>query len=312
MVLETDIRICHLHRIQGVGRKMIRTWLKLDPNLSNIYQFSVEDLQQLFHLPKVNASVIHNGIHNHHIRKQVEKDINNYGVITFRNPIYPTLLKEIPDPPVLLYLKGDAQLLKRTPHFSIVGTRHPSKQGLKKVEHFVRPLAQHGWTIVSGLAQGMDSYAHQVTMKYNGKTIAVLGHGFHYIYPRQHEGLFREIGKNHLLLSEYPPDTPPKRWQFPERNRIVSGLSFGTLIVEAKEKSGTFITAECALEQGRDLFAVPDSIFSEYSRGCHQLIQEGANLVDDPRQLLEYWENEKYRWDIGENGCQFVKDYDSF
>ena len=197
-----------------------------------------------------------------------------------------SLLSEIPDPPSQIYYRGDPNLL-RGPCLAIVGTRRPSATGIRAAMTFARSLARSGLTIVSGLARGVDSAAHRGAMREVGKTIAVLGNGLDLIYPPENFRLAEEIvDAGGCIISEYPPGTPPLRHHFPARNRLISGLSLGTLIVEAAEKSGSLITARMALEQNRDVFAIPGGFDDAGFCGGHRLIQFGAKLVTRPDEIL--------------------------
>ncbi|WP_342742121.1 DNA-processing protein DprA [Virgibacillus siamensis] len=211
-------------------------------------------------------------------------------MITLVDEDYPIVLKTIKDAPLVLYALGDTGLLNKFPLLSVIGTRNPSQDALSKMEKFVVPLVRKNWVIVSGMATGIDSMAHQQALKYNGHTIAVLGGGFHHIYPKHNILLFKQICESGLVLSEYPPDLPPQRYHFPERNRIISGLSFGTLVIEATERSGTLITVDQALDQGREVYAVPGNPLRLQSIGCHKMIQDGAKLVQEPEDIMEDWE----------------------
>lgn len=220
---------------------------------------------------------------------QFFQSINEYETITLIDESYPDMLKRIKDPPLVLYVLGNSQLLAQQPMISVIGSRKPTQTAWNKVAHIVPPLVDQKWTIVSGMAKGIDSYAHQLTLQRNGKTIAVLGGGFQHIYPKEHASLFYAISQNGLVVSEYPPYMRPQRFHFPERNRIISGLSFGTLVIEANERSGTMITVDQALDQGREVYAVPGSIFDGQTKGCHQLIQEGAKLVQHADDIIVDW-----------------------
>jgi DNA processing protein len=216
----------------------------------------------------------------------------NIHIITIFDPEYPEQLKEIYDPPWVLYCKGNLQYLQYPKMISVVGTRDPSSYGMQCMNNLLPPLIDEGWLIVSGLAYGIDIYAHCLTMKLQGMTIAVLGSGMEYVYPATHKDIANEIGSKHLLISEYPFNRKPQKWQFPFRNRIISGLTRGTLVVEAKEKSGSFITADQALQQGREVFAIPGSILEPRSQGTNALIQLGAKLVrtsDDIKNELNFY-----------------------
>ncbi len=204
---------------------------------------------------------------------------------------YPYLLSEISDPPLLLYLQGDAELLHK-PQLAIVGARRPTAMGLSDARAFAGALTELGWTITSGLAEGIDAAAHQGALQANGKTLAVLGTGLDRCYPARHKSLQQAVAEAGLLVSEYPLGTPPRGPNFPRRNRIVSGLSVGLLVVEAALKSGSLISARLASEQGREVFAIPGSIHQSQSKGCHQLIKQGAKLTEtvmDMHEELSHW-----------------------
>ena len=207
-------------------------------------------------------------------------------VITLFDDDYPPLLKEIADPPLALHAAGDRTLLART-SIAMVGSRRASPYGLNAAAHLARQLAAAGVVIVSGLARGIDAAAHQAALDAGGTTIAVLGTGIDVVYPRSNRALYRRIAERGLVLSELPPGTPPKPEHFPIRNRLISGISNGTVIVEATSRSGSLITARMAAEQNRDVFAVPGSIFSAGSEGTHRLVQYGAKLVHDANDVLE-------------------------
>ncbi|MDR1382343.1 MAG: DNA-processing protein DprA [Planctomycetaceae bacterium] len=205
-----------------------------------------------------------------------------------RNDVrYPTLLQKISDPPIFLYVKGEFTEWDELA-IAIVGTRHASHYGRQQAERLAGEMAQRGFTVVSGLAIGIDGAAHRGAIDANGRTIAVLGGGLLNIFPREHHALADEVVQHGVLVSEYAPDLQPQKGTFPQRNRIVSGLSLGVLIVEAPRKSGALITATLAGEQGRDVFAVPGQVDRETSRGCHQLIRDGAILVESANDLLEH------------------------
>jgi DNA processing protein len=192
---------------------------------------------------------------------------------------YPHLLSEIFDPPWVLFGKGDRSLLK-TPGIGIVGSRKTSAYGQRVTENIVPELVNDGWAIISGMAIGIDSISHRSALQAEGSTIAVLGSGIDNVYPRQNTHLYKQLEQKGLILSEYPPGTQPHPSYFPRRNRIISGLSYGVVVVEAAQKSGSLITAHTALEQGREVFAVPGNIFDKHSQGTNELIQkQGAKLI---------------------------------
>lgn len=198
---------------------------------------------------------------------------------------YPKLLKEIADPPERLFLKGE--LLTEELYFSVVGPRKPTSYGIEAAKYFSQGLAEAGFTLVSGLALGIDTVVHQQALACGRRTVAVLGSGLNFISPSTNENLAKQIEAQGALISEFPPDYPPLPENFPRRNRIISGLSYGVLIIEASMRSGTLITARLALEQGREVFAVPGEIFSVNSQGTNRLIQQGAKLVCSVEDILE-------------------------
>lgn len=220
-------------------------------------------------------------------RYQEELDLHGVAFCTVDDPSYPRLLREIPDPPVILYYKGDISIGNQ-PCIALVGTRRMSLYGKRAAQEFAGAFARAGVVTVSGLAQGIDAEVARETMRSGGRTIAVLGHGLGMIYPAGHKGLAAEIvKKGGLLLSEYALDTEPGPHTFPERNRIIAGLALGTVVCEAPEESGAMITARLALEDNRDVFAVPGQIFDENFRGCHALLERGqAHLAADPADVL--------------------------
>ncbi|WP_119156786.1 DNA-processing protein DprA [Caldimonas tepidiphila] len=207
-------------------------------------------------------------------------------VVTLGDPDYPARLLATADPPLLLHAAGRLELLA-APSVAVVGSRHPTRQGLDHARAFAAHLSRAGLAVVSGLALGIDGAAHEGALQGPGGTVAVVGTGLDQVYPRGHGELARRIAAQGLLLSEYVLGTPPLPGNFPRRNRIISGLSLGTLVVEAALQSGSLITARLALEQGREVFAIPGSLHSPQSRGCHALIKQGAKLVETAQDLLE-------------------------
>lgn len=199
---------------------------------------------------------------------------------------YPPLLREIPDPPPVLFVNGSMEML-HLPQIAIVGSRNPSKLGLTTAYDFASALARSGIATTSGLALGIDAAAHQGALNADFTTIAVTGTGLDRVYPARHHELACNISSNGALVSEFPPGTVAKANHFPRRNRIISGLSLGTLVVEAAIKSGSLITARLALEQGREVFAIPGSIHNPLSRGCNALIRQGAKLVETAEDIFE-------------------------
>ncbi len=207
-------------------------------------------------------------------------------ILTLVDESYPKLLRALPAPPPVLYLQGDYRE-KDQLAIAIVGTRRPSAYGRMVAEKVAKELGERGITIVSGLALGIDTAAHRAALDCGARTLGVLGSGFGQLYPRENVRLMKKIAQSGAVLSEFPINTPPDRWTFPRRNRIISGLARGTVVVEAPERSGALITAKLAVEQGREVFAVPGPITGETSRGTHRLIQQGAKLITSVDDILE-------------------------
>lgn len=220
-------------------------------------------------------------------------------VLTLADDEYPQSLLTVADPPPVLYAKGRLSLLTR-PAIAIVGSRNATKQGHENAERFAQALSAAGLTVISGMALGIDAAAHRGALLHaaaargSGSTVAVTGTGLDLVYPARHRDLAHNIAAAGCLLSEYPLGTPAIASNFPRRNRIISGLSLGVLVVEAAAQSGSLITARSALEQGREVFAIPGSIHSPLSKGCHLLIRQGAKLVESAQDILE-----ELRWDSG-------------
>ncbi len=205
-------------------------------------------------------------------------------VLTCEDDRYPSLLRAIPNPP-LLFVDGDLDALTQ-PQLAVVGSRNPSMPGRDTARDFAQSLAERGLAVTSGLAEGIDTAAHHGALAAQGITLAVLGSGIDIVYPRGNEPLAAQIRRQGALLSEFPLGTPPRRGNFPQRNRVIAGLSLGTLVVEAARRSGSLITARFAMEQGREVFAIPGSIHHPLSQGCHALIKQGAKLTETADDIL--------------------------
>ncbi len=221
----------------------------------------------------------------------VEKDLAwlaqaQHHLLTIDDPAYPALLREIPDPPPVLFVHGDPAALL-SPQLAVVGSRNPSPGGERTAADFAAHLSRAGLAITSGLAIGIDAAAHRGALQAQGLTLAVTGTGLDRVYPAAHRELAHAIAEQGALISEFPVGTPPRPDHFPRRNRLISGLALGTLVVEAAPQSGSLITARLAAEQGREVFAIPGSIHNPLSRGCHALIRQGAKLVETGQDILE-------------------------
>ena len=279
------LRLWHL---PGIGpRTYLRLLARFDYSPTAILAASVNDL--------INAGIsprLANAIQNHTSDQYLEdlswlQTSNRHHIITISDADYPSLLREITDPPPILYVVGDIAVLASQPCLAMVGSRKATSLGKQNALRLAKQLAEIGITIVSGLADGIDGQAHRgALLPTQGKTVAVLANGFHHTYPNHHVKLSEDIAANGALVTEFPPTTKPLPQHFPRRNRIISGLSLGTIIIEAAKKSGSLITARLALEQNREVFALPGPINSSQSCGCHALIQDGAKLVTNIIDIL--------------------------
>ena len=219
-----------------------------------------------------------------------------YNYFTIEDDIYPQCLKEISNPPLKLYYKGNLDLLKDERLIAVVGTRNPSSYGKLCCEYMVKKMTSANITIVSGFAKGIDSIAHKTSLLAGGKTIAVIASGLDIVYPASNLSLYREIEEKGLIFSEYEAGVKPFKFNFPHRHRIIAGLSKGTIVVESKDRGGSLITADLALEFNRDVYAVPGDVFSEYSKGCNNLIRDSkAKSLSNINELLD-----DYSWKIEE------------
>ncbi|MBT2735520.1 DNA-processing protein DprA [Bacillus sp. ISL-7] len=286
-------KLISLLHYPNISWNTVLQMLKKDPTLQKLYQLQKQSPQQTCLFPPTttnNPSEKSSSVplHPDIIRDQIRQyKTNEITVITILDKEYPPLLKEIYQPPWALFTKGDLSLLETDPKLAVVGSRQATQYGKNAIRLIFPGLIDKGVLIVSGLARGIDALAHEYAIKNGGKTIAVIAGGFYHIYPKENTSLALEMMKNQLVLSEYPPDTKPLRWHFPSRNRIISGLSKGTFIIEAKRKSGSLITANFAVNEGRDVFSLPGSIFNPYSIGANELIQQGAKLVTGAEDILE-------------------------
>lgn len=299
-----------LQSVKGIGSSRIKLLLDYFGSAQQVWQASRRDL--------FLSKIIHNTIIDALDAKKKTFDVEKFAeqihkldieIITFNDENYPELLREIYDPPFVLYCKG--LLDPKAFYFAIVGARRHSAYGRNAAAMFASQLSRYNFTIVSGGARGIDSCAHQAALE-NGRTVAVLGCGVDVVYPPENRRLFSCIAEQGALISEYLPGTKPCPGNFPARNRIISGMSRGVLIVEAKEQSGALITAAYALEENRDVFSVPGSIFSATSVGTNHLIRQGAKLASNINDILEEYHlgmvNTEQGMDIISNEEQIVLD----
>lgn len=282
---EASLWIC-LQQIPGLGGQGICKLLSQFGSPENIFAASHQALNQC--VSEAVSSLIKKGPDLETAKpglQWLEKEDNH--LITLADTYYPQALLEIPDPPPVLYAKGDLSCLS-IPAIAMVGSRNASVQGEKNAEEFAYALSEQGFCIISGMALGIDGAAHRGALKNkNGKTIAVVGTGLDIVYPAKHRELAHKIVAQGLVISEFAIGTPSRPQNFPRRNRIISGLGLGCLVVEANTQSGSLITAKCAAEQGREVFAIPGSIHSPMSKGCHELIKQGAKLVDCTKDITD-------------------------
>ncbi|OIO35098.1 MAG: DNA protecting protein DprA [Candidatus Omnitrophica bacterium CG1_02_44_16] len=276
-----------LNMVEGIGSVRIKKLMAFFKEAPCIFKISAHELAATGILNSVMARKVEDAPRRYSAQQEI-KDAAKQGVriITLFDEGYPKILKEIYDPPFVLYAKGefigaDANAV------GVVGSRGASAYGMSCADIFSSKLSRYGLTIVSGLARGIDTASHRAALNANGRTIAVLGSGLNNIYPPENEGLFAEIAEKGVVVSQFALNTAPLACNFPIRNRIISGLSRGVLVVEASFKSGALITARFALEQGREVFAIPGKVTSETSSGANELIKQGAKMVTRPEEILE-------------------------
>jgi DNA processing protein len=274
-----------LEAIPGLGPDAAQRLLQAFASPENILGAHSAQLQPLVGAPLARA--IAQGVEAAAVQPGLdwlERPDNH--LVTWLDPEYPAALRDLSAPPAWLYVKGDPAWLSR-PMLAIVGSRHASPQGLRDAEAFAKALSEAGLTIVSGLASGIDAAAHAGGLAGLASSVAVVGTGLDRVYPARNKALAHRLAAEGAIVSEFPVGTPPKSGHFPRRNRIISGLSLGVLVVEAALESGSLITARLASEQGRDVFALPGSIHSTLAKGCHRLIKQGAKLVESATDVLE-------------------------
>ncbi len=278
-----------LNLVNGLGGPTIRLLTEALGSPERVFGAAPSQIKQI--LGRYATETVLSGIREMADGKALEQEVRRASeagirILTQEDDDYPKLLKEIWVPPPVLYVKGTL-LPEDQAAVAVVGTRAATPYGLDNAEWFGEELARSGVTVVSGLAEGIDRAAHEGALKGGGRTIAVVGHGLSMIYPRQHAELAERIAKSGCILSEFPMGMPPAKENFPRRNRIISGMSLGVVVVEAPTRSGALITAREALEQGREVFAMPGPISSLVSRGTHDLLKDGAKMVCQVRDIME-------------------------
>ncbi|MGQ9508364.1 MAG: DNA-processing protein DprA [Thermodesulfobacteriota bacterium] len=286
-----------LNFVPGLGSVLIKRLLEQFKTPQAIFNAPIKELMEIEGLSEKIANEIHKGPPVEKVYRELSL-LKRVGgkVVPLNHEIYPQRLKEIYDPPPLLYMRGE---IKKEDDLAvaIVGSRRTTPYGRWVTEKISQELASQGITVISGMARGIDSVAHLGALSVRGRTIAVLGCGVDRIYPSENRVLFNRIIDQGAVLSEFPMGSPPEGSHFPKRNRIISGLSLGVVVVEAGEESGSLITAHYALEQGREVFAVPGNIGAKGSKGTHQLLRQGAKLVESSEDILEeilpQWKREK-------------------
>lgn len=276
-----------LHLIPGLGNIAFKNLLSTFGTPERILQADLSELTRVNGIRKEIAQrIVARACEKDPARLLKAVDLMGARILVYHDPDYPSLLKKIHDPPMILYLKGKPIPAQKT-RVAVVGSRNPTPYGLKAAEEIARGIALRGFGVVSGMARGIDTAAHKGCLAGGGFTIAVLGTGIDRVYPASNKKLYEHISLHGTILSEFPPGTPPEPRNFPIRNRIISGLSKGVVVAEATMKSGSLITASLALDQGREVFAVPGSINSFKSAGSHFLIKQGAALVENADDILE-------------------------
>ena len=280
-----SLRWQKLSNLPGLSTRDALRLLEAYGNINTLFEASEAQLRTQGITHELYTVLQHNNAEEEHMLSAWLSDPAHH-LVTLLDEQYPPLLREIPGSPLVLYVAGNIDCLA-APQIAIVGSRNATLQGRKNAHAFARALAQTGLTVTSGLAQGIDAAAHEGALDAEGQTVAVIGTGANLIYPPRHAALAERIKKSGAVVSEFALGTPPRRQHFPRRNRLISGLGLGVLVVEAALQSGSLITARLAGEQGREVFAIPGSIHAPLSKGCHVLLKQGAKLVESAQDILE-------------------------
>ena len=281
-------RLLALHYIFPKPLNRLDSILRFDPELERLAGKTPDELEQMLKIP-LNHAIKLKASYIQALKIPFLSVYEKHKIlpISYFHPNYPASLLDLIDPPAVLYAKGHLDLLLDPNRIAVIGSRKASRYSQTAMDKIIPVLTGNGFIIVSGLAKGADAMAHKTAIESGGRTIAVTGSGFLHPYPKENGELNNIIEEDHLIITEYPPYMEPKKWNFPMRNRIISGLSKGIVVTEAHVKSGTLSTIEHALDHGKDIFAVPGSISSSLSEGPHKLISEGAKPVWDGFQVLE-------------------------
>ncbi|WP_153731267.1 DNA-processing protein DprA [Sporosarcina obsidiansis] len=285
---DQEKQLINLHYIHPVPMNRFQSLLQENPTFETMEAYSIVYLKHLLGLSEEKAEQFkkqYTEVSRLPLLQMLQQ--SNCTPIPYFHPDYPEELTQLCDPPAVLYSRGNRDLLKRGLRVGIIGSRKATVYSKKALDFIVPPLVDHQIPIVSGLAAGADTMAHQAAIHYGGDTIGVLGHGFSHMYPKKNERIAREMAENHLLVTEYPPYIPPAKWTFPMRNRIISGLSSAIVITESVERSGTMSTVEHALDHGKEIFAVPGAIDSPLSAGPNKLLDEGAKPIWSGFQIID-------------------------
>ena len=290
IINENTIRILNLLYTKNIRPSEISKVFKEKKDLLETYRYFCDSNEKC---ENIKATITDFKDHNDskfntNILKEIIADLRNkkYFILNIEDEDYPFLLKEIFFSPPILYFKGKKSVINNKLKLGIVGTRNCTKYGKDVADFFGRELSKLGFTIVSGMASGIDKIAHEAALKEKGGSIGVLGSGINIVYPGENKQLFKKFSENGCLVTEFSPNAMPLKQNFPARNRIISGLSIGVIVIEAGEKSGALITAKTALRENREVFAVPGNIFSEKSSGCHSLIKDGAKLIENIDDIM--------------------------
>lgn len=282
--LAAELRLC---MVSGVGPRMRKMLLERFGSAANIFKAAPSEIREVDGVGPKLLRALTAAEREIDVAKEIAYCRDNQILLLLESAAeYPRILKEIHDPPGVLFVRGEVRTTDALA-IAIVGTRHATAYGLAQAERLASGLSHAGYTIISGLARGIDAAAHSAAIKAGGRTLAVLGGGVMDIYPPEHVKLADQVMQHGAILSESHPLSPPLTGSFPQRNRIISGMSLGVIVVEASDRSGALISARHAMEQGREVFAVPGRVDSRNSRGCHRLIRDGAKLIETVDDVLE-------------------------